>query len=460
MIFIERCGASRRLESIRGCVCTGLAVLALSSTVWSAELWVDRNSLGGPCDDGRAREQVTFTSPWCTLAGIGNRLQPGDVIRVREGEYTERFYCTGCWGSATLQVAISGTSMAPIRFIAEPGEAVVLSADGGAEWGILVVAGGGITPRFIQFDGFVVRGFSWKGVMVKQTSDVVLRNLEVTQCSEGAIGILQSSRVTVEGCRIHHNALTGWTSPLNFWECGPGNQIRGNRIWANTDEDPRETEGHGIIFDYCQNAAASPNIVENNIIWDNEGLCMNLFHSSGFIVRNNTCWMNNLGRSTGTVGEVWLGGNDMAVFNNILGSRGYGPAIFVTALVEDTSSITSDFNLLWSANLGNIAGWPPWSTGTLEAYRSHLGTLDVHTLQTEPLLADPVGSGFELHELSPAIDSGARDGMAGNDANGVPRPVDGDGDGAKVPDIGAYEFGSVFGDGFESGSATYWSQGS
>jgi hypothetical protein len=382
------------------------------------------------------------------------------VVRVRAGEYTERFYCTGCWGSATLQVAISGTPSAPIHFIAEPGETVELSADGGAEWGILVVAGNNITPRFITFDGFVIRGFSWKGVMVKGTSDVVLRNLEVTQCSEGAVGILQSSRVTVEGCQIHHNSLTGWTSPLNFWECGSGNLVRGNRIWANTDEDPRETEGHGIIFDYCQDAAENPNIIENNIIWDNEGLCMNLLHSSGFGVRNNTCWRNNLGRSSGTVGELWLGGNDMAVHNNILVSRGHGPAIFVTAFADDTSTVASDYNLVWSPNTSNIAGWPPWNTGTLQQYRSYDARWDIHSIEAEPVLVDPAGLKFELDALSPAIDAGESDDMAACDANGVPRPVDGNGDGSEQPDIGAYEYGSIFGDSFESGSETYWSQGS
>ena len=37
-------------------------------------------------------------------------------------------------------------------------------------------------------------------------------------------------------------------------------------------------------------------VIENNVIWDNEGWCMAIYHSDGATIRNNTCWQNGLGR--------------------------------------------------------------------------------------------------------------------------------------------------------------------
>ena len=408
----------------------------------AADLWVDRNSLGGSCSNSRSRAQVSETSPWCTLQAIGDDIQPGDVIHVRDGEYTEGYHCdSGCWGSAILQVTVSGTAANPITFMAEPGEEVVFSADGGAEWGIIVVGNGGSgSPKHLVFDGFVTTGFVWKGVMIESTSDVVLRNLEVTNCGEGAIGILQSERVTVEGCDVHDNSLDGYTSAINYWDCGDGNVIRGNRVWNTKDEDSRETEGHGIIFDFCS-YDGDPTLIENNVIWNNEGLCMNLLASSGFIIRNNTCWRNNLGRTEGTVGEIWLGGDHMTVHNNLLVSRGYGAALLVNDFVSDESTITTDYNLMWSSNSSNIAGWPPWNEGSLEEYRDYSGgTWDTHSIESDPLLANPSNSNFELTGGSPAIDAGTNAHSAQTDVTGANRPVDGDSNGSAVTDIGAFEY--------------------
>ena len=47
---------------------------------------------------------------------------------------------------------------------------------------------------------------------------------------------------------------------------------------------------------------------------------------------------------------------------------------------------------------------------------------------------------YRLTENSPAIDAGADNGCPSTDQRGLLRPIDGDGDGNKVCDIGAYEY--------------------
>jgi hypothetical protein len=63
-------------------------------------------------DDGPG----TPDRPWKTLAGAAQRVEPGDVVLIRAGVYRER-----------VLVKTSGTAEKPIRFVAAPGEHVVLS---------------------------------------------------------------------------------------------------------------------------------------------------------------------------------------------------------------------------------------------------------------------------------------------------------------------------------------------
>jgi hypothetical protein len=85
-------------------------------------------------------------------------------------------------------------------------------------------------------------------------------------------------------------------------------------------------------------------------------------------------------------------------------------------------------------------------------------------IATDPLLGAPTWNGgptptSALLSGSPAVDTGPSAGFPSTDQRGLPRPVDGDGDGTPVCDIGAFELeaGVLFSDGFDSGAATRWS---
>jgi len=68
-----------------------------------------------------------------------------------------------------------------------------------------------------------------------------------------------------------------------------------------------------------------------------------------------------------------------------------------------------------------------------------------HNLLADPQLAGPFAGdsyGMELTASSPAIDVGDPAACPAQDIRGVPRPVDGDGDGVAVCDMGAYEWWS------------------
>jgi parallel beta-helix repeat protein len=416
-------------------------VLLVPLSAQAAELWVDRDSLGGTCSDGRSREDVSETTPWCTLGAAGSGVEPGDVVRVRAGVYTEVQTCGICNDNSVLQVVVSGTEGSPIRFQAEAGEEVVVTGDGGATHGIQLIEtyDDSVQPHFVEVVGFVVRDVPSNCVAVTDTGDILLLGLEVSGCGGGAIELHRTSNVTVESCLVHDNPMDGWTSAIDLYLCHAGNVVRGNFIWANTDEDPRDTEGHGLTMDTC--GAGGGALIENNVIWDNEGWCMAIYESDGGVIRNNTCWNN--GRRD-EAGEITILGEHHAVHNNILVPRDGMLALNIRERSDypvDYSTIEADHNILWAPTHDVVAGWADGSRGTVAEYRaSNPGGWGTQTLQDDPLLVDTGAAEFSVAEGSPAIDSGDDANAAARDVLGAERPFDGDGDSAAVSDRGAYEY--------------------
>jgi parallel beta-helix repeat protein len=231
--------------------------------------------------------------------------------------------------------------------------------------------------------------------------------------------------------------MNGWTSAIDLYLCRDGNVVRGNYIWGNSDEDPRDSEGHGITMDYC--LAAGGALIENNVIWDNEGWCMAIYFSDGGTIRNNTCLMNGNPRS-GT-GEISVLGRNHALHNNILIPR---PGRLALNLRErdpeymgHLNTIQSDFNMLWGATHQDVVGYSISWRGTVAEFQvQNPYGWGGNTLQQDPHLLP----NFTLTFSSPAIDSGDNAHAAAIDAAGLLRPWDGDGDGNAVVDRGAYEY--------------------
>jgi hypothetical protein len=448
------------------CAVCVLGMCAHAPVVAARDVWVDHDSRGGPCDDARTAAQNSMTAPWCTLAAAGNKAEPGDTVRVRGGEYTERHGCgDGCWNLAVLDIVHAGRPDAWIRFVAEPGEDVHITPAGGAVHGILIKAPDGAARNwYVEISGFHISGFSQvdetngSGICVslRNAADVTLRNLEVTNCGGGgAIGMHLSGRITVEGCDVHDNHTHGWTTPMNLYRCRPGNVIRGNRIWNNEDDPPDwcragggqcpDSEGNGIIMDYCvENDGGA--IIENNVLWDNEGSCIVVFHSDHARIQNNVCY-KNARRADG--GEISVFGNDVTLFNNIAVPR---PGQFGLDMNYDQDSIYrvdestlyENYNIIWGPDRANIMAYGNNRLVTLEQYRLAVpGGWSSETLFADPMFNNADAHDFTLRAGSPAIDSGDNAHAAAVDITGGARPADGDGNGSSVVDRGAYEIGAT-----------------
>jgi parallel beta-helix repeat protein len=435
--------SKNRRFGIAGIIGLFLAGAALATSTASANsLWVDVLSLGGACSDDRTRDQVGPTTPWCGLGAAGVQALAGDVVNVRRGTYSGVQTCASCNDDAVLQVVNSGTDSAWIRFQAVPGEEVVISGAGGALNGILVVrTHDGREPRYVSVQGFAVKDFPRNCVRAKDTTDVILQGMDITGCGKGSMELHNTARVTVEGNRIHDNQLGGWTSAVDLYKCRAGNVVRGNYIWGNQDVDSRESEGHGITMDYC--LAAGGALIENNVIWNNEGWCIAIYFSDGGIVRNNTCWMNATQRPK--MGELSVLGRNHRIHNNILVP---GPGRLALKLRErrpeytgHLDTVKADYNLMWAPTHGRIVGWSFGSRGSVADYRSQTSYgWGGSAIQADPRLANPDRRDFQPMADSPAIDSGNGTNAASIDAAGQPRPQDGMGLGRPSVDRGAFEY--------------------
>jgi parallel beta-helix repeat protein len=319
--------------------------------------------------------------------------------------------------------------------VAEPGETVILQGGGnGVVNGIRVRAAGAVTPSFNEISGLHLRDLSGSCVLVNDVPDVRLISLEATGCGVGAMELHGAQRLTLEGSRIHDNNSTGWTSPVDLYQCRDGNVIRGNWIWSNSDSPVghADTEGHGIIMDTCGPAGGA--LIENNVLWNNEGMCLNIYHSDGATIRNNTCHHNGL-RSGG--GEISSLGNRALIHNNILVPLAGNWALnvrYVDSYAVDPSTLQEDDNLISAQPNDVVVLWGD-SAGTLAQYQAQnprgWGGMDQ---EADPLFVNAPGGDFHPLSGSPAIDTGDNQHAAAIDIEGRPRPQ-----GVAV-DRGAYEY--------------------
>jgi uncharacterized repeat protein (TIGR01451 family) len=151
-----------------------------------------------------------------------------------------------------------------------------------------------------------------------------------------------------------------------------------------------------------------------------------LVTGSAAAIRNNTCFRtvpgpggdgSPPGQPGSAVGLRLAGARDVIVANNILGAQGTG--------ISSDAALASplQYNDLWS-NGTNYKGLSP-------------GAKDLHV---NPAFVDPANGDLHLQPNSPLIDAGTNAGIPPRDIDGNPRPLDGNGDGVAVADIGADEY--------------------
>jgi len=218
-------------------------------------------------------------------------------------------------------------------------------------------------------------------------------------------------------------------------DCQSGQCVSSACAAANNCACSGDTEGHGIILD--SGMGNSSFVLEDNIIFNNEGACISAFRSDGATIRNNVCWKNNL-RQRGD--EIFGFTNGTFIHNNIIvpgpGSYGLGLAYNTPLYSIAPTSNHEGSNIIWAPDHTDVFEWGYGQQGTLSQYladtAAHSPPLDYghNTLSQDPQVVDgDVARNFHLQAGSPAIDSGDPSRLAPADFLGVARIK---------PDRGAY----------------------
>lgn len=431
-----------------------LIFLAASAKQANAQTWYV-SPTGSDSADGRSAK-----TPFRTLQKAADGVNPGDVVLIGEGTYTNNDLSDG---GAVLNVRKSGTKDAWITWKAAPGAKPVINPKG---WGGIQVTG-----SYHIFEGLTVLGnndaivllkaleeaknktpnpyYNSNGIVVdgrkmkpgQKPHHIIVRRCTVGKCAGGGVVGLEMDYLTVEDCLVFNNAWfmryggSGITT-LNNWafDDAPGYHIviQRNKVWNNKTLVPWEhigklSDGNGIILDVTDlsqgatnpnadaavapEAAAKPKeaivtrpewkgraLIANNISAFNGGSGIHTFRTRHVDIINNTTYWNG-----SIVGYQELFPNrcdDIVILNNIIVPRPGG----------EVTSNNRNTNIRWDYNLYPVP-------------QSHFK--GEHDVVAEPMFlsveADVLRSNFGLQKESKALHSGTTDLQQPKDVNGNSR---------------------------------------
>jgi len=455
----------RRLSSVSLALLLSFATSAAAGTYYVAPSGHD----SGP---------GTVGQPWRTLAKAAGAATAGDTVYIRAGTYNER-----------LVPAHSGSAGAWITYVAYPGETPVIDGTGvtlPAGWGGLLEISG---LSFVEIRGLRVQNAgpddNHAGILVEDSSHVTIRDSSTYDTASSGIGVWSSDHVTVAGNTVELACNDGEQECITIagtdvfevrynhvLNGGPGsiggegidvkdgssngtvhhNHVEGiNRLGIYVDAWDKHTWNvdvysnrvHGCGDDGIVLVSEAGGLLENvrvynNVVYDNRYVGLEIANwgapvpsrpIDGVEILNNTLHGNGWGGWGGCILVDDPDATGVVIRNNVCSQN----ASFQVVVSPGVPMPVVDHNLIWSfvgEEPGEIRG-----SAVVEA---------------APSFVNAAAGDFHLTAGSPAIDQGSPIAAPALDYDGGPRPQ------GAATDLGAFEFGVVFGDGFESGDLLAW----
>lgn len=386
-------------------------------------------------------------SEFATIQSAVNAAVDGDTILVAPGTYYEN-------------LVVDRTAI-HLRSEAGPVDTIIDGSDLGQ-----VVRVGAVSSFIIE--GFTIQKgnpgtSSWPaGVWIDSSIDVTIRNNIVrdNSCSScvgvgiGITGYIPAGIILIEGNVIEDNyapgcgGAIGVSTSLNLEIAN--NIVRNNQCNVGGGIYLRPGSGNVVIKNNgIQNNTAilygggiwslgRPITVTQNLITENAALSGGGVYTDVENLRGNaTHFANNTiaNNFSPTGSEIYLIGDTFFPINDTI--------TLINNSISNDSDLTSFFCdlteppvlVLTSNNVYSAAG-SAYGGSCSDMYTGVNGNIS-----EDPLYLDPATGNYRLSPYSPLVDAGnnSAPNIPAEDLDGLPRIIDGNGDGLAVIDIGAYE---------------------
>jgi hypothetical protein len=242
------------------------------------------------------------SSPLPLLTAV-RRSQAGDVVCLMAGQY---------YVATPLEFYNSGTASNWIVYTSyNGGAAEILPASG--EDGLFLVPA---NVRYVEINGLQFDGQNTANAAIACMGCDHLRIIGNTISYMGAAGIATypdsgtgkaPDYITADHNLIYHCGYNqGFSSAISYDQHGWYDSFAGfhsfvtnNIISGMYDNSPQNTDGNGIISDNQIGNVTPPELIANNVVFQNGRRCISAFRATSAWVVNNTCYKNDLDKPAG-----------------------------------------------------------------------------------------------------------------------------------------------------------------
>lgn len=382
----------------------------------------------------------SFSAPWATVRHAKNTAQAGDTIYLMNGVNETSLDSS----SATLAVAKSGSSGLPIAIIAYPGASATIGSATGQMYGIRTTA----ASNYWLLAGINLRGgFSALTVASSSSWRVIANDISCPNGSgSGACAEFSTdTNISMYRNRIHDSGSTTSTNIKSYQSVQFDSGSNGVDFGWNEIANTRSCRA----LQFSSGTTALFNLrVRNNVIHDSrcDGINFATIDPAQGAVRayNNIIYRAGTGPAPGGVEATYacinVGGSGSAAVQ-ITGNTLYDCGRRANG---DSGAISTSVPVVLTDNIvDSISGesytapnsLPVKFSGTHNLFFGDGATpaFSTTSVNANPKFVDVTTNNFQLQPGSPAIDTGANDGIS-RDIMQTPRPQ------GVAYDIGAYEF--------------------